>query len=81
MMAGLAHRTAPQLPEPVGIGVDTAAESLVVTGDKPERITSEAAPAKPAGIVPVLTGSFDNRQRRHAALGRRPPVESVQRFT
>jgi hypothetical protein len=37
--------------------VDTAAEILVVTGDNPERIKSEAALAKLAGIAPVPTGS------------------------
>ncbi|MFD7057308.1 transposase [Streptomyces mirabilis] len=51
------HRAAPQLLEPFGIGVDTAAEILVVVGDNPERIKSEAALAKLAGIAPVPTGS------------------------
>jgi transposase len=37
--------------------VDTAAEILVVAGDNPERIHSEAALAKLAGIGPVPTGS------------------------
>ncbi|MFE8950506.1 transposase [Streptomyces sp. NPDC007856] len=46
-----------QLLEPFGIGVDTAAEILVVTGDNPERIKSEAALAKLAGVAPVPTGS------------------------
>jgi transposase len=40
-----------------GIGVDTAAEILIVAGDNPERIHSEAAFAKLAGISPVPTGS------------------------
>ncbi len=40
-----------------GIGVDTAAEILIVAGDNPERITSVAAFAKLAGISPVPTGS------------------------
>ncbi|MFE7392217.1 transposase [Streptomyces sp. NPDC057582] len=37
--------------------MDTAAEILVVTGDNLERIKSEAALAKLAGIAPVPTGS------------------------
>ncbi|WP_160159563.1 transposase [Streptomyces sp. 3213.3] len=53
----LVHRAAPQLLEPFGIGVDTAAEILVVAGDNPERIKSEAVLAKLAGIAPVPTGS------------------------
>lgn len=57
MIGGLAQRAAPQLLEPFGVGVDTAAEILVVTGDNPERIKSEAALAKLAGIAPVPTGS------------------------
>ncbi|MCX3061350.1 transposase [Streptomyces beihaiensis] len=57
MIDGLVHRAAPQLLEPFGIGVDTAAEILVVVGDNPERIKSEAALAKLAGIAPVPTGS------------------------
>jgi transposase len=57
MIGDLVHRAAPQLLEPFGIGVDTAAEILVVTGDNPERIKPEAALAKLAGIAPVPTGS------------------------
>ncbi|MFF1738144.1 transposase, partial [Streptomyces sp. NPDC058247] len=57
MIDDLVHRAAPQLLEPFGIKVDTAAEILVVVGDKPERIKSEAALAELAGIAPVPTGS------------------------
>ncbi|MFF0044698.1 transposase [Streptomyces mirabilis] len=57
MIDDLVHRVAPQLLVPFGIGVDTAAEILVVVGDNPERIKSEAALAKLAGIAPVPTGS------------------------
>lgn len=57
MIEQLVTSTAPQLLEPFGIGVDTAAEILIVVGDNPERIRSEAAFAKLAGISPVPTGS------------------------
>lgn len=57
MIETLVIRTAPQLVEPFGIGPDTAAEILIVAGDNPERIKSEAAFAKLAGISPVPTGS------------------------
>lgn len=53
----LVMKQAPQLVEAFGVGVDTAAEILVVTGDNPERIKSEAALAKLAGISPIPTGS------------------------
>ncbi|MEU9547197.1 transposase [Streptomyces mirabilis] len=56
-IAELVKRAIPQLLEPFGIGVDTAAEILIVVGDNPERIKSEAALAKLAGIAPVPTGS------------------------
>lgn len=57
MIEQLITSTAPQLLEQFGIGVDTAAEILIVVGDNPERIRSEAAFAKLAGISPVPTGS------------------------
>lgn len=57
MIAVLVQASAPQLLESFGIGVDTAAEILLVAGDNPERIHSEAALAKLAGISPVPTGS------------------------
>jgi transposase len=57
MIEQLVTRTAPQLLEQFAIGADTAAEILIVTGDNPERIRSEAAFAKLAGISPIPTGS------------------------
>lgn len=57
MLEQLVTGMAPQLVEQFGIGVDTAAEILIVAGDNPERIRSEAAFAKLAGISPVPTGS------------------------
>lgn len=53
----LVIRQAPQLVNEFGIGADTAAEILIVAGNNPERIKSEAAFAKLAGISPIPTGS------------------------
>ena len=53
----LVVQRAPHLLDEFGIGVDTAAEILIVAGDNPERIKSEAAFAKLAGISPIPTGS------------------------
>ncbi|MCX0276433.1 transposase [Nocardia zapadnayensis] len=53
----LVLQRAPHLLDEFGIGVDTAAEILIVAGGNPERIRSEAAFAKLAGISPVPTGS------------------------
>jgi len=57
MIEELVLRTAPQLVEPFGIGVDTAAEILIVVGDNPERMKSEAALAKLTGISPIPAAS------------------------
>lgn len=57
MIEQLVIKRAPHLLDEFGIGVDTAAEILIVAGDNPERIHSEAAFAKLAGISPVPTGS------------------------
>lgn len=57
MIEELAAKAAPQLLDAYGVGADTAAEILIVAGDNPERIRSEAAFAKLAGISPVPTGS------------------------
>lgn len=65
----LVTNTAPQLLEQFGIGVDTAAEILIVAGDNPERIRSEAAFAKLAGISPVPTGSGMNSGRHRINRG------------
>ncbi len=53
----LVLQRAPHLLDEFGIGVDTAAEILIVAGDNPERTHSEAAFAKLAGISPIPTGS------------------------
>jgi transposase len=57
MIESLVMKRAPHLLEEFGIGVDTAAEILIVAGDNSERIHSEAAFAKLAGVSPVPTGS------------------------
>ena len=54
---------APQLLQPFGIGVDTAAAMLILAGDNPERIKSEAAFAKLCGVCPIPASS--GRTIRH----------------
>ena len=46
----LTTQTSPTLREGFGIGADTAAELLIIFGDNPERIHSEAAFAKLCGL-------------------------------
>jgi transposase len=53
----LTARTAPALREAFGIGVDVAAEMLILAGDNPTRIRSEAAFAKLCGASPIPASS------------------------
>ena len=69
MIEELVLATAPQLVEPFGIGVDTAAEILIVAGDNPERIHSEAALAKLAGISPIPASSGMSTGRHRINYG------------
>jgi transposase len=48
---------APTLRKAFGVGPDTAAELLIIFGDNPERIHSEAAFAKLCGACPVPSSS------------------------
>ena len=65
MIMELVFRSEPKLMRSFGIGVETAAETLVVVGDNPESIRSESALAKLAGIspVPAYSGMASGRHR------------------
>jgi hypothetical protein len=49
----LTRQIAPQLLDAFGIAADTAAEMLIVAGDNPERIRTEAAWPKLCGVAPI----------------------------
>ena len=53
----LTTQTSPTLREGFGIGADTAAEMLIIFGDNPDRIHSEAAFAKLCGACPIPASS------------------------
>ena len=53
----LTTQTSPTLREGLGIGADTAAERLIIFGDNPDRIHSEAAFAKLCGACPIPASS------------------------
>ncbi len=57
LLETLTARHAPQLVAQFGIGADTAAEMLMLAGDNPQRIRSEAAFAKLCGACPVPASS------------------------
>ncbi len=55
---------APTLREAFGIGPDSAAEMMIVAGDNPARIRSEAAFAKLCGACPIPASTgVTNRHR------------------
>jgi len=55
---------APTLREAFGIGPDSAAEMMIVAGDNPQRVRSEAAFAKLCGACPIPASSgVTNRHR------------------
>ena len=56
-LTGTVPKTAPELLELFGVGVDTAATLLVTAGDNPERIRSEAAWAHLCGVAPIQASS------------------------
>ena len=67
----LTRAAAPTLREAFGIGPDSAAEMLIVAGDNPTRIRSEAAFAKLCGACPIPASSRGHEPA--SALPRRPP--------
>jgi transposase len=64
LLTELTKQQAPDLVDAFGIGADTAAEVLVVVGDNPERIRSQAAFAKLAGVCPVPASSGKTDRHR-----------------
>ncbi|MBX7132458.1 MAG: IS110 family transposase [Fimbriimonadaceae bacterium] len=57
VLAQLTAQAAPQLSEAFAVGPDTAAEMLIVAGDNPDRVRSEAAFAKLCGEAPIPASS------------------------
>lgn len=64
LLRTLTKSHAPDLVGSFGIGPDTAAEVLIVVGDNPERIHSQAAFAKLAGVCPVPASSGKTTRHR-----------------
>jgi hypothetical protein len=56
-LAQLTQQLAPDLLQAYGMGAGTAAEMLILVGDNPERIRSEAALAKLCGACPISASS------------------------
>ncbi len=69
----------PSLREGFGIGTDTAAEVLIVFGDNPDRIRSEAAFAKLCGVCPIPAASGLTNRHRLSRAGHRSANAALYR--
>jgi len=78
----LTAETSPKLRDGFGIGADTAAEMLIIFGDDPERIRSEAAFAKLCGVcpIPASSGMTTGRHRLYRG-GHRQANSALYRST
>ena len=64
VLDAITHTAAPTLREAFGIGVDSAAEMMIVAGDNPTRVRSEAAFAKLCGACPIPASSGVTHRHR-----------------
>jgi transposase len=70
---------APVMKEAHGISTDTAAEMLILVGDNPERIRSEAAFAKLCGACPIPASSGKTSRHRLNRGGHRQANAALYR--
>ena len=75
----LTQQCAPTLVEAHGIKAGTAAEMLLLVGDNPERIHSEAALAKLCGVCPVPASSGKTTRHRLNRGGHRQANAALYR--
>lgn len=79
LLEELTRALAPQLLDAFGIAADTAAEMLIVAGDNPERIHSEAAWAKLCGVAPIPASSGTTTRHRLNRGGHRQANAALYR--
>ncbi|MEX2372680.1 MAG: IS110 family transposase [Dehalococcoidia bacterium] len=79
LLEALVRRLAPQLLASFGIAADTAAELLIVAGDNPERIRTEAAWAKLCGVAPIPASSGTTTRHRLNRGGHRQANAALYR--
>lgn len=80
VLATLTDRAAPVLTSLFGIGADSAAELLLVVGDNPERIRSDAALAKLCGACPIPASSGKTTRHRLNRGGHRQANAALHRI-
>lgn len=79
LLIQLTREIAPQLTEAFGIGADTAAEVLIVAGDNPRRVRTEAAWAKLCGVAPIPASSGTTTRHRLNRGGHRQANAALYR--
>jgi transposase len=80
VLATLTDRAAPALTSLFGVAADSAAELLLVVGDNPERIRSEATLAKLCGACPVPASSGKTVRHRLNRGGHRQANAALHRI-
>ena len=80
VLATLTDRAAPALTSLFGVGADCAAELLIVVGDNPERIRSDAALAKLCGACPIPASSGKTIRHRLNRGGHRQANAALHRI-
>jgi len=75
----LTSELVPQLVAAFGVGADIAAEMLIVAGDNPERVRSEAAFAKLCGVAPIPASSGMTTRHRLNRGGHRQANAALYR--
>jgi len=80
VLTTLTNRAAPALTSLFGIAEDSAAELLIVVGDNPERIHSEAALAKLCGACPIPASSGKTSRHRLNRGGHRQANAALHRI-
>lgn len=75
----LVHEKAPELTKSQGISTMTIAEMLILVGDNPERIKSEAALAKLCGVCPIPASSGKTNRMRLNRGGNRQANAAIYR--
>ncbi|HYI84519.1 MAG TPA: IS110 family transposase [Acetobacteraceae bacterium] len=78
-LEALAAERAPELLQAHGMGAGTAAEMLLIVGDNPERIRSEAAFAKLCGACPIPASSGKTTRHRLNRGGNRQANAALYR--
>ncbi|MGH9296546.1 MAG: transposase, partial [Acidimicrobiales bacterium] len=79
VLEDLTLAASPTLRDGFGIGPDCAAELLIVFGDNPDRITSEAAFAKLCGTCPIPASSGVTNKHRLYRGGHRQANAALYR--